>query len=245
MTCACSAGPAFEGGGIECGMRAAQGAIDRVRVDPETGAPRIRAIGDAKPLGICGSGMIGLVAELYLSGWMDGQGRLDRERPSPAIEIEGRRARYLLATPGESGTGSPLYASEADIANVLRAKAAIYSASSMLLENLGLGFGDLERVYIAGGFGRFLDIGEAIVLGLLPDLPRDKFAYLGNASLAGAYMVLVSREREKRMREAAARMTYVDLGSESSYMDHYTASLFVPHTDSSRFPSVRPRKKRD
>jgi len=245
VTCACSAGPAFEGGGIECGMRAAVGAIERVRVDPETGAASIMTVGDAKPRGICGSGMICLLSDLYLTGWMDGQGRLERSRASNSIEVEGRRARYLLAAAEESATGAPLHIAETDIANIVRAKAAIYSASSMLLEKLGLGFGDLERLYIAGGFGRFLDIDQAIVLGLLPDLPREKFTYLGNSSLTGAYMVLVSRDYKKRMQEAASRMTYIDLGSESSYMDFYTASLFIPHTDSGRFPSVARRKLKE
>jgi len=244
VTCACSAGPAFEGGGIECGMRAAVGAIERVRVDPETGECSIATIGGAAPIGICGSGMICLLSDLYLTGWMDGQGRLARDRASSRIEIEGRRARYLLAGAGESGTGSPLYVSETDIANIVRAKAAIYSACSMILEKLGLGFQDLKRLYIAGGFGRFLDIDQAIALGLLPDLPRGRFTYLGNSSLTGAYMVLVSRDYKRRMEEAAARMTYVDLGSEASYMDYYTASLFVPHTEAERFPSVARRTRK-
>jgi uncharacterized 2Fe-2S/4Fe-4S cluster protein (DUF4445 family) len=242
MTCACSAGPAFEGGGIECGMRAAVGAIERVRVDPATGSPTVWTIGGVKPKGICGSGMICLLSDLYLTGWMDGQGRLARDRPSPAIEVEGRRARYLLAPAEESGTGKSLYITEIDIDNIVRAKAAIFSACSMILEKLALSFDDLAHMYIAGGFGRFLDIGQAIVLGLLPDLPRERFTYLGNSSLTGAYMVLVSREFKKRMEDAAARMTYIDLGSEASYMDHYTASLFIPHTDLARFPSVASRK---
>lgn len=238
MTCACSAGPAFEGGGIECGMRAAVGAIERVRVDESTGAPTCWTVGGARPKGICGSGMICLLSDLYLKGWMDGQGRLSRDRPSPSIEIEGRRARYVLASAEDSGTGAALCITEADIDNIVRAKAAIHSACSMMLEKLGLGFGDLERLYIAGGFGRFLDIDQAIVLGLLPDLPRERFTYLGNSSLTGAYMVLVSRDFKERMEDAASRMTYVDLGSEGGYMDHYTASLFIPHTDLALFPSV-------
>lgn len=242
MTCACSAGPAFEGGGIECGMRAAVGAIERASVDPATGSPTVWTVGNAKPRGICGSGMICLLSDLYLTGWMDGQGRLRRDRPSPAIEVDGRRARYLLSPAEESATGESLYITESDIDNIVRAKAAIHSACSILLEKLGLGFGDLERLYIAGGFGRFLDIGKAVVLGLLPDLPRDRFMYLGNSSLTGAYMVLVSRDFKKRMEDAADRMTYIDLGSEPGYMDQYTASLFIPHTDLGRFPSVAARR---
>ena len=159
-----------------------------------------------------------------------------------AIEVDGRRARYLLSPAEESATGESLYITESDIDNIVRAKAAIHSACSILLEKLGLGFGDLERLYIAGGFGRFLDIGKAVVLGLLPDLPRERFMYLGNSSLTGAYMVLVSRDFKKRMEDAADRMTYIDLGSEPGYMDHYTASLFIPHTDLGRFPSVAARR---
>jgi uncharacterized 2Fe-2S/4Fe-4S cluster protein (DUF4445 family) len=242
MTCACSAGPAFEGGGIECGMRAAVGAIERVRVDRETGAPSCWTVGNVKPKGICGSGMICLLSDLYLTGWMDGQGRFRRDRASSSIEIDGRRARYLLAGPEESGTGEALYITETDIDNIIRAKAAIHSACSMILEKLGLSFGDLGHLYIAGGFGRFLDIGQAIVLGLLPDLPLERFTYLGNSSLTGAYMVLVSRDFKRRMEEAASRMTYIDLGGEPEYMDHYTASLFIPHTDLGLFPSVAARK---
>jgi len=243
VTCACSAGPAFEGGGIECGMRASAGAIEKVVVDPATGTPVSLVIGNIKPKGICGSGMISLLSELFITGWLDGQGRFSRQRESPAIRVEGRNARYLLADAEESGTGKELSITEIDILSIIRAKAAIYSACAVLLKNLGLGFSDLDRLYIAGGFGRFLDIDKAVVLGLLPDLDRSKFTYLGNSSLTGAYMVLVSRDFEHRMHDAASRMTYIDLGAEPNYMDEYTGALFIPHTDRTLFPSVREKEK--
>ena len=224
------------------GMRAALGAIERVAVDPADGTCRVWTIGGVRPKGICGSGMISLLADLFLSGWIDAAGKLDRTRPSPAVLVEGRRARYRLVAPDESDTGDGLYITEADIANIIRAKAAIYSACALMLQQVELTFDDLAHVYIAGGFGRFLDLEKATVLGLIPDLPRDRFQYIGNSSLMGSYMTLVSQEYYERQLEIANRMTYVDLSSDPDYMDQYTAALFLPHTDPALFPSVQQRK---
>jgi len=238
LACACSAGPAFEGGGITCGMRAAIGAIERVEVDPATGAPRFWTIGGVKPKGICGSGMIALLAELLRTGWIDASGKLDRSRPSPTIRIEGRHAIYLLAPMGESGADHPMEVTELDIENIIRAKAAIYAACALLLQHAGIAFTDLAHVYIGGGFGRFLDLEKAATIGLVPDLPRERFQYIGNSSLMGSYIVLVSQEYRRRQLELAHRMTYIDLSAEPGYMDQYTAALFLPHTDRRLFPSV-------
>jgi uncharacterized 2Fe-2S/4Fe-4S cluster protein (DUF4445 family) len=238
VACACSAGPAFEGGGIDCGMRAAPGAIERVEIDPDDGRPHCSTIGGVAPRGLCGSGIIDLLANLLLTGWIDPAGKLDRSRPSPFIEVDGKRARYLIAAAEESPTRRPIAISEAGIENVLRAKAAIYSATSLLLEKIGLAPSDLARIYIAGGFGRFLDLEKAIVIGLLPDLPRERFRYLGNASLAGSYLAAVSGEFRQRQLDLARRITNVELSADPAYMDHYTAALFLPHTDLGKFPSV-------
>ena len=240
MTCACSAGPAFEGGGIECGMRAAIGAIERIEVDAATGAPRYWTVGGGKPKGICGSGMIALLADLLRTGWIDASGKLDRTRPSPAIRVEGRHAFYLLAPQNESGVDHPIQISELDIENIVRAKAAIYAACALLLQHASIAFTDLANIYIGGGFGRFLDLGKAMIIGLVPDLPREKFHYIGNSSLMGSYIVLVSQEYRRRQLALARRMTYIDLSSDPAYMDQYTAALFLPHTDRNLFPSVTP-----
>ncbi|MBW1685968.1 MAG: DUF4445 domain-containing protein [Deltaproteobacteria bacterium] len=215
LACACSAGPAFEGGGIDCGMRAATGAIERVEVDAETGQ-----------------------ANLLLAGWIDLGGRLDRSRPSPCIEIDGKRARYLIASAEETPRGKPIAISEAGIENIIRAKAAIYSASSLMLKQVGLAFSDLANIYIAGGFGRFLDLEKAITIGLIPDLPRERFHYIGNASLLGSYRVAVSRGFRRRQQGLARRMTNIELSADPAYMDEYTGALFLPHTDLAQFPSV-------
>ena len=238
VACACSAGPAFEGGGIECGMRASTGAIERVEVDPETGRAHYSTIGGVAPRGLCGSGMIDLLANLMLAGWIDLGGRLDRSRPSPCIEIDGKHARYLIAPAEETPRGKPIAISEAGIENIIRAKAAIYSACSLMLKQVGLAFSDLANMYIAGGFGRFLDLEKAITIGLIPDLPREKFHYIGNASLLGSYRAAVSRGFRQRQLDIARRMTNVELSTDLTYMDEYTGALFLPHTDLSQFPSV-------
>jgi uncharacterized 2Fe-2S/4Fe-4S cluster protein (DUF4445 family) len=243
MACACSAGPAFEGGGIDCGMRASLGAIERVEVDAATGTCQYWTVGGTRPLGICGSGMIGLLADLFLTGWIDSAGKLNRNIPSPAIEIVGRNAYYILVPAEKSGTGKALRINENDIENIIRTKAAIYSACALMLKQVDLTFDDLSCIYIAGGFGRFLDLDKATVLGLIPDLPREKFKYIGNSSLMGSYMTLISRDYYQRQIELANRMTYIELSSDPTYMDQYTAALFLPHTDASRFPTVRPAKK--
>ena len=239
VTCACSAGPAFEGGGIDYGMRAALGAVDNVEIDTETGMPTYRTIGNVPAKGICGTGMISLLANLFLSGWLDAAGKLSRKKKSRAIRIDGRQACYIIVPAEESAAGEPVTISEIDIENIIRAKAAIYSACALMLEQVGMDFDALSNIYIAGGFGRFLDIEKAIVIGLLPDLPRERYRYIGNSSLMGAYLVLVSGEKRRRQLELAGRMTYLELSTEPAYMDQYTGALFLPHTDITRFPTLK------
>ena len=238
MACACSAGPAFEGGGIRHGMRAARGAIESVHVDDVTGTASWSTIGNTKPAGICGSGMISLLAELFLTGWIDAAGKLNRDKPSEAIIVDGRVGHYVIVPARDSDSGQAITISELDIENIIRAKAAIYSACTLMLEQVGMDFSDLAHIYIAGGFGRFLDLDKAMILGLVPELPIETFEYIGNSSLMGATMALVAGEFRKKQEDLAHRMTYIDLSSDPAYMDHYTGALFLPHTDPKRFPSA-------
>lgn len=232
--CACSAGPAFEGGGIEKGMRASEGAIERAVIDKVSGLCDFATIGGAQPAGICGSGMISLAAGLFKTGWLDPSGRFERVRHCDAISIESRNARYIVDHPERGGRGE-VYITEADIDNLIRAKAAIFSACRVLLKNVGLEFGDISRMYIAGGFGRYLNIENAKAIGLVPEIPEDRFVFLGNASLSGAYMTLLSEQHRAKQREIAKKITYIDLSLEPGYMNEYTAALFLPHTDETLF----------
>ena len=241
MTCACSAGPAFEGGGIDCGMRATTGAIDSVTIERDTGSARYTTIGNNRPSGICGSGLIDLVAGLFLSGWIDSSGKLNRSRTSPFIRIDGRRASYTVAEAADTNSGKPIILSENDIENLMRAKAAIYSAAALMLKQIGISFHDISPFYIAGAFGRFLNLGNAMVIGLLPDIPVEKFLYIGNASLLGSGLCLLSKEYRDAQTALTKRMTYIDLSTTAGYMDQYTAALFLPHTELHHFPNIAKR----
>lgn len=232
MGCACSAGPAFEGGGIEKGMRASEGAVERIDVNPETGECLYTVIGGGQPKGICGSGLISLAAQLFEAGIIDRRGKLDSSGKYAAVS-GGRNARFAIVPAGDGCDG--VYVTENDIDNLIRAKAAIFSACRVMLGSVGLDFGDIGKVYIAGGFGRYIDIDMAKTIGLLPNLPREKFMFIGNSSLAGAFMTLVSGRHREKERELASRITYVDLSNVPGYMDEYVSAMFLPHTDERLF----------
>jgi uncharacterized 2Fe-2S/4Fe-4S cluster protein (DUF4445 family) len=238
MSCACSAGPAFEGGGIRGGMRAATGAIEKVTIERDSARPSCSTIGGGPARGICGSGLIDLLANLLRSGWIDRRGSLDRSRDSAHVTVQGKGARFVLVAAEDSAAGEAITISETEIENVIRAKAAIYSATTLMMKQVGLSLSDLGQVYVAGSFGRFLDLDQAIRIGMLPDIPRDRFRYLGNASLMGSYLALVAQDRRRRQLELARRMTYIELSTDPAYMDQYTAALFLPHTDLTLFPSL-------
>jgi uncharacterized 2Fe-2S/4Fe-4S cluster protein (DUF4445 family) len=224
ISCACSAGPAFEGAGIKCGMRATQGAIEQVFIGETV---TYKVIGDGKPAGICGSGLISLLGELFKSGTVDRSGHFQN----------GSRS-FVIATGDQTETGEDLVITLSDIENLIRTKAAIYAACMLILENVGLKQTDLTRVIIAGGFGRYLQIPDAILIGMLPDLPLKNFSYIGNSSLTGAYIALLSSEHRRKLAVIGTQMTYVDLSSDPRYMDGYVKAMFLPHTDADLFPSL-------
>jgi len=221
FACACSAGPAFEGGGIKNGVRAQTGAIECVVINEDKKA-QVQTIGKAPPVGICGSGIISAVAELFCNGIIDSAGKFPE-----------RNGEYILCE--ESSENPRITISETDIDNFIRAKGAIFSACQTLLRSAGMSFENVDTVYVAGGFGRFLDLDDARKVGLLPRLSNERYFFLGNTSVIGAYLSLVSEERRSKMHELAGKITYMDLSSEAGYMDCYTGALFLPHTDKKLF----------
>jgi len=238
MGCACSAGPAFEGGSIEKGMRASKGAIESVEINEITGIADYSTIGDVPPIGICGSGMISLIASLLKTRWIDAAGKLDRTRVCRAIDTSSKNAKYIIAPSEDCSDGKAIYITESDIDNLIRAKAAIFSACRVMLQSVSMDFEDLTKIYIAGGFGRYLDIEKSKIIGLIPDLPPEKFEFIGNSSMIGAYMTLISKNHRDKQFELSQKITYLDLSTEAGYMDQYTAALFLPHTDSRLFKGV-------
>lgn len=222
MCCSSSAGPAFEGSQMTSGMLAKPGAIDSVRI--ENGKISYTVIGNEKPKGICGSAVIDLVAQLFRNGYVDKRGNL--------TEKSGAKDGVFTITDG-------IVMTQSEISNVIMTKAAIYSATRSMVRNLGVEFGDLEKIYIAGGFGNFINMDSAINIGLFPDVDRSKFEYLGNASLAGAKEALLSKGFRDRIDELFPKMTYVDLSSDPIFYDEYMSAQFLPHTESDLFPTVR------
>ncbi len=238
MSCACSAGPAFEGGDISCGMRATDGAIEAVTIDKQTMTPTLRIVGDAgqKPVGLCGSGIIDVIAELYRTSIISAKGQFVREGARVARDAHGM-GRYILASADESETGREIAITEVDIESFIRAKAAIFSAIHTMLASLDMDVSVLEHVYVAGGIGSGINMENAVRIGMLPDIDRSLFEYVGNSSLAGAYAMTLSDAADEKIHELAQGMTYLELSTHPGYMDEFVAACFLPHTDAGLFPS--------
>jgi uncharacterized 2Fe-2S/4Fe-4S cluster protein (DUF4445 family) len=240
VAAACSAGPCFEGSGIKHGMRATDGAIEGVKINRETLEVELKIIGEnIKPTGICGSGMIDAIAEMFFAGIIDRKGKLQKDVSGRVREGEDGLEFVVY-----SGEGRDIVLAESDIENIIRAKAAIYAGFSTLLKEVGYTFDDIQKVYIAGGFGKFLDIEKAIIIGMLPELPQERFQYMGNTSVTGAYLCILSRKLRAEAEELAKKMTYIELSVSHSFMSEYISGLFIPHTDIDAFPNVKKMMER-
>ncbi|OGO18723.1 MAG: hypothetical protein A2Z14_09510 [Chloroflexi bacterium RBG_16_48_8] len=238
VTCACSAGPAFEGAGVVDGMRATQGAIEEVWVHSQTFEPSFRVIGDVAPKGICGSGLISLLAELFVTGVIDRVGNVKLDLDTARVRQGSHGPEYVLAWGEETESGKDIAITKVDIENLMRAKAAIYAGFSVLASSVGLDLSDVQRVLVGGSFGQYINVEKAIQIGLLPDLPWDRFTFLGNTSVLGSYMALLSKSAREQVRQIAERMTYIELSADNEFFNAFTAALFLPHTEINRFPSV-------
>ena len=238
MSCACSAGPAFEGGDISCGMRATDGAIEAVTIDKDTMEPALTIVGDPgqKPVGICGSGIIDIIAELFRTRIINARGQFSREGDRIKRDKYGM-GRYVLAFENESETGREVSINEVDIDNFIRAKGAIYSGIDTLLQSVDMTPDCIEHVYVAGGIGSGINMKNAVQIGMLPDVDLSKYRYIGNSSLTGAYAMAVSDGACEKCHEVAANMTYLELSTYPGYMDSFVAACFLPHTDASLFPN--------
>ncbi len=243
MTAACSAGPCFEGSGIRHGMRATEGAIESVKITPglgvEIGVIGNNSVKQVSPRGICGSGMIDAISEMFLKGIIDRKGKFVPRADAPAGGVgsirQGDWGPEFVLSEGPAGA---VTLTGVDIENILRAKAAIYAGVSTLIKEVGLDLSAIEKVYIAGGFGNYLNVEKAVILGMLPDIPREKFVFLGNTSITGAYLGLVSEGFLREAEQIASKMTYLELSVSPGFMEEYMSALFLPHTDSGQFPTV-------
>ena len=239
VCCSASAGPTFEGGGISCGMRAMEGAIERLSMRKGGQVISYNVIGGGNPIGLCGSGLLDTIAELLRNGCLTRSGTLI-DNPALGRTRDGEDGReFLLVDAAHTANGKDIVITQADLQNFIRSKGAIYHAAECLLAQMGLTFLDLKNIYIAGGFGNYLDVPKAITVGMLPDVPVDCFQFIGNSSVQGAKMMLLSAEAQEEAQVIASRMTYIELSVDAKFMNEYTSALFLPHTDIEKFPSVR------
>ncbi len=238
VTCACSAGPAFEGAGVVNGMRATTGAIEEVWINSGTLEPTYRVIGGGKPKGICGSGLISLLSEAFITGVLDKGGNVNLAAASPRVREGAHGGEYVVAWGAETESGADIVLTRVDIDNLLRAKAAIYAGFTVLAENVGIPLESVERLLVGGSFGKYINVEKAVQIGLLPDMEWSRFEFLGNTSVKGAYYALLDWRKRERITEIAKRMTYIELSADNSFYEAFTSALFLPHTDLSKFPSV-------
>jgi len=238
MTAACSAGPAFEGGGIRWGMRAEDGAMEKIKLSRNTLSLEYETVGGKPARGICGSGMIDLMSEMLIKKVVGQDGRFMLTQDHPRMTNFKGEPAFLLASAQETGTEDDIIFTESDIKSLILSKAAVFAGFTVLLQEIGMDFSMVEKMIITGGFGQHLNIKKAITMGLLPDIDRDKFSYMGNSSIAGAYMALLSNSHRREAARISNSMTYLDFSSNSRFMDEFTRAQFLPHTDAGLFPSV-------
>ena len=239
ITCACSAGPAFEGAGVVDGMRATKGAVEEVWIDSETYEPTYRVIGNQKPKGICGSGLISLLSEAFLTGILDKAGNVNLTLDTPRVREGAHGAEYVVVWGTETESSQDIVLSRVDIDNLLRAKAAIYAGFTVLADQVGIPLESVAKVQVGGSFGKYINVEKAVQIGLLPDMEWNQFEFLGNTSIKGAYMALLDWHKREQIENIANRMTYIELSADNTFYEAFTSALFLPHTDVNKFPSVK------
>jgi uncharacterized 2Fe-2S/4Fe-4S cluster protein (DUF4445 family) len=240
MTAACSAGPAFEGGGIRWGMRAEEGAIEKITLDPISFEPKYSTVENMPARGICGSGMIDLLSEMLLKKIIGQDGKFQIDMHHPRFTLFNGEPAFIVEFADKIDSEEDIIFTQSDIKSLILSKAAVYAGFSILLEQVGMDFSAISQMIITGGFGQYLDIEKAITIGLLPDIDREKFKYMGNSSIAGAYMALLSHTHRLQAIGISNTMTYLDFSSNNDFMEEFTRAQFLPHTDTNLFPSVTP-----
>jgi len=239
VACSCSAGPAFEGSGISCGLRAMDGAIDRIEIDEATYDVSCRTIGNIKPLGICGSGLIYSLSEMMRAGIIDRAGQINGSILSRRIRRGNEGLEYVLVFAGESGSSRDIVITDSDIKNLLRAKGAIFAGIRTMLKEVRLDFEDISKVYIAGGFGNYINITDAMNIGMFPAIPEDRYEYVGNSCIQGTMLAMVNREAYREVHDIADNMTCLELSLGSTFMEEFVQAMFIPHTDMELFKRKR------
>jgi uncharacterized 2Fe-2S/4Fe-4S cluster protein (DUF4445 family) len=237
VSCSCAAGPAFEGAHIRCGMKAVTGAIEKVRIDPLSKNVELEVIGGEKPVGVCGSGMVDVVAEMLKTGILTCKGHFVESGSSRIRRTDGS-LEFVLASASETGTGKPISLTQQDIAEIILAKAALHTGCTILMDEKGVTEDTLDKVFIAGAFGNYINPENAKILGLIPDVPTRKITFAGNTALAGAKMSLVSMEARETAELISRRTRYIELMTAPNFKKEFAHSLRIPYSELAKYPSV-------
>ena len=239
--CSCASGPAFEGAHIRHGMRAATGAIERVWIDPESKDVHLRTVDDAPARGICGSGIVDCVSEMYKSGVISSSGKISESNGGGRVRkgVDGK-PEFVLTSTGEAG--KEITITQNDVQEIQLAKAAIFTGVSTLMRRLGVRCSDLACVYAAGAFGTYVDASSAITIGMYPDIPPERIRFIGNAAGSGARMALKSVKVRELADKLSKKVEYVELAVEKDFQTEFAKAMFIPHREHERFPSV-PRER--
>ncbi|MCK9580837.1 MAG: ASKHA domain-containing protein [Methanoregula sp.] len=239
FSCAGAAGPALEGGEVLFGMRANPGAIEKITIDPATLTPKFSTINNLKPKGICGSGLIDLLAELLVACVIDRTGRINTDIRNPRLRKTNHFPEYVVAWAKETDIGKDIVITENDIKNLIMSKASIHAACVTLMKQAGVSHREIATIYFAGAFGNYIDKKNATTVGLIPEIEINQIKNIGNGAITGANIALINRRARKTLDSIAHKIAYIELNAENSFMDEYTSSTFLPHTDLGLFPNVQ------
>jgi uncharacterized 2Fe-2S/4Fe-4S cluster protein (DUF4445 family) len=239
FSCAGAAGPALEGGEVLFGMRANPGAIEKITVDPITLNPSYSTINNIKPRGITGSGLVDLLAELISACVIDRTGRINTSVENKRVRTGSHFPEFVVVWARETDIGKDIVITENDIKNLIMSKASIHAACVTLMKEAGVTRHDISSIYFAGAFGNYLDKKNATIIGLIPEIEIDRIKNIGNGAVTGANLALINRRERKTLDEIARKIAYIELNAEPSFMDEYTSSTFLPHTDLTLFPMVQ------
>ncbi|HGE72996.1 TPA: DUF4445 domain-containing protein [Candidatus Poribacteria bacterium] len=238
LSCSCASGPAFEGMHIKCGMKAVTGAIEKVNIHSDF-TVEYETIGDEKPVGLCGSAVIDIIAEMFKQGIIDYTGKFNRNIKTSRLRRSNGETEFVIAWKHETATGNAITVTQKDIHEVQLAKAAIYAGCSILFKKKGINEKQLDKILVAGSFGNYINPENAVNIGLLPDVPKDKIIFVGNTAIMGAKMALLSKEIRKKADEISRKVRYLELATDPNFKEEFLAATFIPHEDLNRFPSIK------
>jgi uncharacterized 2Fe-2S/4Fe-4S cluster protein (DUF4445 family) len=241
MIVSCASGPAFEGMQIKHGMRASTGAIEKISIDPSSLETHYRTIADSPAVGICGSGLVDALAELFKAGVIDMGGRFNDEMTNETDRLQktpGGWYEYVIAWKKETTLDADITVTQADIRELQKAKAAIRTGAEILMKNMHLTKDNIITLYIAGAFGNYIDLESARTIGLYPEIPLERIKFVGNTAGTGSRMCLVSKDMREYAERISKMVKYYELAADPDFQSEFVKATVIPHSDLNKHPAI-------